>query len=347
MNYDDFEKEQEPTMSIEEEKAHKSHFSRVFFALLAFVAVWQCGTTLAYIGLESIAPSLASSTSVALILNAIIQYLVACPVLWLIIKKLDKSTLSARNISGKEFFKYLSISSFLVYMGSYVSLIIEESLKANFGIVPESSVASVLEGSSLIVSLICAGILAPIVEELIFRKLLIDRLVKYGEKTAIFLSAFVFGLIHLGIEQIFYAFLVGIVLSFVYVKTGKIIYSIAIHMFINLFYGIFSSYINQIVDLEGLMEYFSQEITDVTEQMNFINQYSSELALLGIYSIVFYILFFAGIFNFNKNLYRLNFQKGSVIFPRGKALDIVFMNGGAILFMTACLALMAFYTFAA
>lgn len=82
-----------------------------------------------------------------------------------------------------------------------------------------------------IVSVICA----PIFEELLFRKLLIDKVVVYGEGTAVLMSALLFGMAHQNSMQFFLAFGVGLVAATVYVKTGRVIYTILIHFSINMF----------------------------------------------------------------------------------------------------------------
>ena len=51
---------------------------------------------------------------------------------------------------------------------------------------------------------LCAGIIAPILEELFFRKLLIDRMRRHGDFAAIFTSALLFGLFHQNFSQFFY-----------------------------------------------------------------------------------------------------------------------------------------------
>ncbi|MDL2236926.1 CPBP family intramembrane metalloprotease, partial [Christensenellaceae bacterium OttesenSCG-928-K19] len=76
-------------------------------------------------------------------------------------------------------------------------------------------------------------ILAPIAEEFIFRKLLIDRLARYGQWVAVFTSALLFGLFHGNFSQFFYAFGAGLVFGYVYIKTGKVWYTMLLHGIIN------------------------------------------------------------------------------------------------------------------
>ena len=66
-----------------------------------------------------------------------------------------------------------------------------------------------------------------------FRKQLIDHTRKYGEKTAILLSGLAFGLFHMNLFQFFYAFLLGVMFGYIYMRTSKLRYSTAMHMIIN------------------------------------------------------------------------------------------------------------------
>lgn len=53
------------------------------------------------------------------------------------------------------------------------------------------------------------SIIGPIFEEILFRKILIDKTIKYGARISIIISALLFGLFHGNVNQFFYAFLMG------------------------------------------------------------------------------------------------------------------------------------------
>jgi membrane protease YdiL (CAAX protease family) len=76
-------------------------------------------------------------------------------------------------------------------------------------------------------------VLAPVCEEILFRKVLIDRIRLYGDKAAILVSSVVFGLSHGNFYQFFYAFGIGMVFAYIYIQTGKLRYTIIFHMIIN------------------------------------------------------------------------------------------------------------------
>lgn len=75
---------------------------------------------------------------------------------------------------------------------------------------------------------------APVFEELALRKVLLDRLHPYGEGFAMAASGLLFGLIHGNSMQFFLAFLLGMLFAMIYLRTGRIIYTMLLHAIINL-----------------------------------------------------------------------------------------------------------------
>ncbi len=73
------------------------------------------------------------------------------------------------------------------------------------------------------------AILPPIAEEILCRAGITGLLKHFHPRTAVFLSAFAFGLMHGTLQQIPFAFVLGLVLGFVYIKTGNILYPILLH----------------------------------------------------------------------------------------------------------------------
>ena len=93
-------------------------------------------------------------------------------------------------------------------------------------------------------------ICAPIMEEFVFRKLIVDRTVRYGQGAAVIMSGLMFGLFHGNLNQFVYACSLGMFLAFLYVKTGNIKITIALHMMINFVGGVVSSGLLRMIDLD-------------------------------------------------------------------------------------------------
>lgn len=78
-------------------------------------------------------------------------------------------------------------------------------------------------------------LIAPITEEMVYRGVLLKVLSPYGSKTAILISAVLFGAIHGNLQQFPIAFLLGLLFGFISIKTGTIFYTIILHMFNNVY----------------------------------------------------------------------------------------------------------------
>ncbi len=125
----------------------------------------------------------------------------------------------------------------LMSVGSYISQAFF-SIFQTFMPIGENPVLVATQSSPWWFNFLTVVIIAPIFEELVFRKLLCDRLSVLGEGFAIMLSSLFFGLFHGNFYQVFYAFMIGAFLGFIYVKTGKIRYTIFYHMMVNFIGGI-------------------------------------------------------------------------------------------------------------
>lgn len=100
---------------------------------------------------------------------------------------------------------------------------------------------------NIVFNIICSGIVGPIFEETLFRYSFINYLKKFNNtKMSIIISSIVFAICHTGITTIIYAFIIGLVNSYLYIKKKNILVPIVIHMSANIFVNvlnIFNPYI--------------------------------------------------------------------------------------------------------
>lgn len=134
---------------------------------------------------------------------------------------------------------YFIICMSVIYIGSIIGNVMMFTVGVFTGEgMPTNQLSEILMESNVWLSLFSMVFLAPIVEELLFRKLLLDRIARFGQLPAVLLSAFFFALAHGNFYQFFYAFGLGALLAYLYIKTGKIRYTITFHMIINFLGGI-------------------------------------------------------------------------------------------------------------
>lgn len=86
----------------------------------------------------------------------------------------------------------------------------------------------------VIYELLGSCLVIPLAEELLFRGVVYKRLrMLFPLKTAILLSAFLFGILHVNLVQFLYAAILGTLLAFLMEKTGKLIYAVIGHIAAN------------------------------------------------------------------------------------------------------------------
>lgn len=89
-------------------------------------------------------------------------------------------------------------------------------------------------------------ILAPIWEELLFRGILLRRFtLKWSPQKSIIISSVIFGIIHLNPINIVFAFALGCVLGYAYLKTKNIVVPMLLHSFSNFLAFLQFCYANQ------------------------------------------------------------------------------------------------------
>ena len=133
--------------------------------------------------------------------------------------------------------KYLLIIPFgvfnMLWANYFVALL--QLVMPKFMLEIYTDTQQIIEGGGFLIQLLTAGIVAPIVEELIFRGLVYRRTKKMtGTIAAAILSAALFGVFHGNWVQAPYAFIIGIVAVFVYEKFKSIVAPIMLHMSANI-----------------------------------------------------------------------------------------------------------------
>lgn len=83
--------------------------------------------------------------------------------------------------------------------------------------------------TSLVLNLISTAVLPALLEEMVMRGYVLGALRPHGDKSAVILSALLFGLIHGNVLQLPFAFMLGLVLGWLVVQTGSIWPAVLLH----------------------------------------------------------------------------------------------------------------------
>lgn len=295
-------------------------------------------------------PSLYAWPFFGSVLIIVTLYGCAFPVFYLILRRLPK----IRPVREKQSFRFLITSLCICFcftaIGNYLSgymVALFESLSGSQLINP---VTESMESTPLWGTLLFTVVLAPIMEELVFRKILCDRLLPLGESYAIVLSAALFALAHGNFYQIFYAFLIGACLGYVYVKSGKIGYSIAFHLIINLVFGFLPTLLSGMMDMNALNELMEQMAAGGNEQalmeqmMALLEANPWPLFLLAQLSLLQYGGIIAGTILLIVCLVkkRISLEEGLLPPPSDARVSPIFLNSGVALAIAVYVFLMIY-----
>ena len=83
-------------------------------------------------------------------------------------------------------------------------------------------------------SLIATAVVPPLVEEFACRGIILGCLRRFGDGFAVLISAILFGLMHGNFDQMPFAFMVGLALGYIVVKTDSLWIAVAVHAANNL-----------------------------------------------------------------------------------------------------------------
>ena len=219
-----------------------------------------------------------------------------------------------------------AISYALMYLSNLAGQFFTNIIGIIKGSPVDDAIADLVSELNPLTAFFVMVLLAPALEEWIFRKLLVDRTIRYGEGTAIFLSGLMFGLFHGNLNQFVYTFLIGAFWAFIYVKTGRLRYTIYLHMALN-FMGSVGSlfFLGAISTLEGG--------SSAMNGFHFLLGMLIPLAIVIPYLIVVFGLVISGIVLLVTNWKRFRLIPAELFIPKEKRFSVIFLNAGMILYV--------------
>ncbi len=315
----------------------RRHVSRTFLGYACFMLVTFLVVNGAALGIYALWPGIELPAWGQFLLSMGSMYAVALPVSLLIWRRCRARAPEKHRMRLYQLGLSLVMAVSLLYLGSWAGMALASALEAITGAQAGNAVSDLLGESSLWSSLLFAVLIGPACEELVFRKLLIDRMRVFGDRTAIWASGLAFGLFHGNLYQFFYAAAIGMLLAFLYCRTGRLRYPIAIHMLVNSISAFFLPLLLARLSPAAmeLMENLSPEDPAFSEQ---VSAYAGELTPY--FCAVFAILLAvgAGLVLLIANRNRFWCQPGEVTLPRGRRARVLVLNLGVALFVLLCIA---------
>ncbi len=302
-------------LTLKRIKHPRKVFSRIGLSLFIYFIAISASVFLMDFLIAKFVPILYFHNMYIWIKMVVCQYIIGIPAIRLVLIGLPTYRYQKEKMSFKEIFGAFLICQALAYAGNMIGTVLNNIISAIIGKEIDNTVSDLIETSNPFVLLLVVGIIGPILEELVFRRFIIDRIRPYGEFLAVMFSALTFGMFHGNFYQLFYAFAIGFILGFIYVRTKNIIYPIILHMAFNSF-----SVIQQ---------------TFLTASKSFQSVKIVSYAFTGLYYMMIaasLALTVLGIIKLIKSMRKFYFIKNYYELSMGKAILYSFVNVGMILF---------------
>ena len=259
-------------------------------------------------------------------------YCVAVPVGLLVMRRAPAFPPPRSALGAGRFLRLLPVCVFLMYAGNLIGTAVTSGLGMLLGSEVENPLLDyAMGGGPFLVKLLVLAVLAPLVEELVFRRALIDRMRVYGEKTAVVTSALMFALFHGNLSQFFYALALGLLFGYVYVKTGWLRYSIALHMLGNLLGSIVAPALLERADLDTLEGLDAAQLAADPAALGAL--LTPELAAFLLYAAVLALISLLGLILFFTGLKRIEFLEAERELPKEARFRTVWCGAGMILYV--------------
>lgn len=115
------------------------------------------------------------------------------------------------------------------FVGSYISMFFEMFDVSSLSMEIEQDGSA----SAMWLNVLVIGVLPGLLEELLFRGVILQGLRPAGDMQALLCSSLMFGLMHGTMSQIPFAFVLGLVFGYITLKTGNILWTMGLHAFNN------------------------------------------------------------------------------------------------------------------
>ncbi len=313
--------------------AAKKHFSRMGWLYMAATAVIFVLQMAAGLILRLVKPEWLYDMNMNLFFSMAPMYLVGFPLLALFLKKcVPAEHIEKHKMTAGQYVLSAIICIGLAYAANIIGLIMTTLIGLFIGNSVGNPITSVVTSLSPWSVLFYTVICAPIMEELVFRKLIVDRTVHYGQGVAVVVSGLMFGLFHGNLNQFVYAAVIGTFLAYLYVKTGNIKITISLHMLFNFMGGFLPTILLRKMDLDNYMA--SAVSGSASEMMELIRSNFAWFLLYGLLLLFILSMLVTGVvlfivFAVKK---RFVFEPGQTTIPRQVKLSIALGNAGMAVF---------------
>lgn len=314
---------------MEEWKQSQKVFSRLGWCYIAgTVAVYALQYILVYV-IQAYRPEWLMSMTTSLLLSGFTVYVCGMPLIVLLTLKMPKTDIPHHKMKWWQFILALIMCYSLVYISNLLGTLVTTVVGAFKGSSVENNLIDYVTGGNMFINFILMVVVAPVVEEYVFRKVIVDRTVRYGQGLAIAASGLMFGLFHGNLNQFAYAVVLGMFFAFLYVKTGNLKITIAMHAIINFMGSVISGQLLKMLNYDQLM---NLNTSDMDLMMEIMMDNLAGWLLFALYAMVLFVVVITGVILLIVFFKRFKLEPGQVQVPKGKGFQMLFLNPGMLTF---------------
>lgn len=330
---------EEPMLPL---SAHRSRMTRLGVAYSVLALLFLLAGTLLSALINGLDLDPADMWWTDWVLSIVPLYAVGLPVLLLLLKPVKTSphnpigqlrgaAAEKQPITFGRWMLLFVICVGCMYIGSLISTGLMNAVSALTGQDFADRLQSMTKDAPLWLVALSTAVAAPIGEEFIFRKLLIDRTRQYGDAAAILLSASFFALFHTNVFQLIYAFLIGAVLAYVYTRTGKYWLCVSLHAGCNIIGGVWPRFLMEQMGPDTELTVEALEKLLVEKPLVYLAYLLQSLTIYAAIAAAVTLLIV-----FRK---RLCLSRGTQGLSKSETARVIVLNAGCILFALICAAL--------
>lgn len=219
-------------LTVEEERGRQG-FSRIGWALAAQMGSMLAAQVAVTLAAMLLYPGAMRQPVFLWAMTALSAYGVGFPVFCLVLRGTPAPARpEPRPLGPLELLKLLAGALGALYLTNFITLQVVQALGYLLRTTPVNPVEQTAQ-YPMVLNLVLGCLIAPVCEELMFRRMLLERLRPWGEGFAVAASALCFGLFHGNLSQFFYSAAVGVVLGIAAVRSGCLWQCMLLHAGLN------------------------------------------------------------------------------------------------------------------
>ncbi len=337
-----------PQIPFFDERATRRHFSNIGMSYFAFWVISIIVGNAIALFLYFFIPEATEIYLVKILVGVLPMYVVGTPICWLLLQRVPAEVPEKHSWNFWQIIGGFTVAYSMIRIGDIIGTYIGSVIESFFpsATATTNNVQELVMTGEMWVNVLAMVIVGPVVEELLFRKFLCDRLKPYGDWVTILVTGLMFGIFHGNVTQGVYAFFLGGFLAYIYLRTGNIFLTIGYHIAVNFMGSVIPMLLINFTDTDALEAALTSG--DNYELMGFVSENPvSFFGYMG-FVILIYVLIVAGLAVLVATIARghVFIKPGRLTIPSGKRFSCIILNVGMILFILGGIAEILFSTFA-